>query len=81
MYQKTFLLTKPAMTDILITNTHNLVEPITRTAKSGGSVNIFLILHHYATDVISQFTYGPHGSTKTLVDAKYRNVAEQSYRS
>src|SRR5271170_7408576 len=74
MYKKTFLLTKPAMTDLLNTNTKNLLDSIT---ESNGSVDIYLILHRYATDVIAQFTYGPHGATNTLVDPTYRHVAEQ----
>ena len=77
MYKKTFLLTKPAMTDLLVSNTKNLVEAIKRSGEGGTAVDIYLILHRYATDVISEFTYGPTASTKSLVDTTYRHVAEQ----
>ena len=35
---------------------------------SKGAVDIYILLHRYATDVIAEFTYGPHGATKSLVD-------------
>src|SRR5579859_4065512 len=77
MYKKTFLLTKSAMTDLLVSNTTNLLDAITAATQSSSVVDIFILLHHYATDVISQFTYGPYGSTNSLKDPKYRHVAEQ----
>lgn len=79
MYKKTFLLTKPAMTEFLVRNTRNLVNAIAEEANKSadGVVDVYLILHRYATDVIAEFTYGPQGSTNSLVDTKYRHVAEQ----
>jgi hypothetical protein len=77
MYKKTFLLTKPAMTDLLVRNTMNLVEAIKAGGEGRKPVDIYLILHRYATDVISEFTYGPTASTRSLVDTTYRHVAEQ----
>jgi len=77
MYKKTFLLTKPTVTDLLVKNTRNLIGAITKAVGSGGAVDVFLMLHQYATDVIAEFTYGPHGSTNSLVDTTYRHVAEQ----
>lgn len=77
MYKKTFLLTKPVISDLLVRNTKNLVDNITNLSKSETTVDVYLLLHRYATDVIAEFTYGPHGSTKTLVDPKHRHVAEQ----
>jgi hypothetical protein len=77
MYKKTFLLTKPAMTELLVSNAKNLIDAITTEAKGGKAVDVYLILHRYATDVIAEFTYGPTASTKALVDITYRHVAEQ----
>ena len=77
MYKKTFLLTKPAMTELLVSNTKNLIDAITNAMLTEDTVNIFLLLHHYATDVICEFTYGPNGATYSLLDPKYRHVAEQ----
>jgi|SRR5271170_7244581 len=77
MYKKTFLLTKPAMTDLLVSNTKILVDAVKTDGEGGKAVDIYLILHRYATDVISEFTYGHTASTKSLVDSTYRHVAEQ----
>lgn len=77
MYKKTFLLTKPAMTNLLVRNTRNLIDAIKAEGQSGKVVDIYIILHRYATDVIAEFTYGPTASTKSLVDTTYRHVAEQ----
>ena len=65
------------MTDLLVKNTKNLVDSIKAEEEGGKVVDIYLILHRYATDVIAEFTYGPTASTKSLVDATYRHVAEQ----
>jgi hypothetical protein len=74
MYKKTFLLTKPAMTALLESNTRNLIAAVNAASNP---VNIFRILHYYATDVITEFTYGPLGNTNALVEPKYRDVAEE----
>ena len=72
------------MTDLMVKNTENLIEAIAaESTKSDGTVDIYILLHRYATDVTAEFTYGPHGATRSLVDPKYRHVAEQfalSYR-
>jgi hypothetical protein len=65
------------MTELLRSNTDNLVSAIQEAMKEGRMVDIYLILHRFATDVIAQFTYGPHGSTNSLGDSTYRDVAEQ----
>jgi len=65
------------MTDLLVRNTMNLVEAIKAGGEGRKAVDIYLILHRYATDVISEFTYGPTASTRSLVDTTYRHVAEQ----
>ena len=54
-----------------------MLQAITQYCELGVPVDIYILLHRYATDVISEFTYGPHGSTKTLLDTKFRPVAEQ----
>jgi hypothetical protein len=77
MYKKTFLLTKSVISELLVRNTKNLLQAITQYSEPDVPVDIYILLHRYATDVISEFTYGPHGSTKTLLDTKYRPVAEQ----
>jgi hypothetical protein len=77
MYKKTFLLTKPVISDLLFRNTKNLLEAITQYSEPNVPVDIYILLHRYATDIISEFTYGPHGATKTLLDSRYRAVAEQ----
>lgn len=66
------------MTDLMVKNTGNLVDAIVdESTKSKGTVDIYILLHRYATDVIADFTYGPCGATRSLVDPKYRHVAEQ----
>jgi hypothetical protein len=66
------------MTDLMINNTKNLLEAIVdESTKPNGTVDIYLLLHRYATDVIAEFTYGPSGATRSLVDPKFRHVAEQ----
>jgi hypothetical protein len=66
------------MTDLMVKNTINLVDAIAdESSKSKWTVDIYILLHRYATDVIAEFTYGPNGATRSLVDPKYRHVAEQ----
>lgn len=82
MYKKTFLLTKPNITDILERNTGRLVEAINdaitaHTEGGEGPLDIYILLHRYATDVIAEFTYGPDGNTNSLISPKYRYVAEE----
>jgi hypothetical protein len=77
MYKKTFLLTKPVISELLVNNTKNLMDNIKCLCETETVVDVYILLHRYATDVIAEFTYGPHGSTKTLVDPEYRHVAEQ----
>ena len=82
MYKKTFLLTKPVIAELLERNTKRLVvainNSITVNARGEGStVDIYILLHRYATDVISEFSYGPDGNTNSLVSRKYRYVAEE----
>jgi len=60
MYKKTFLPTKPTMTNLLESHTLHLISVI---AASPNPVDIFRMLHHYATDVVPEFTYGPKGNT------------------
>lgn len=74
MYKKTFLLTKPAITEMLESHTRNLIAFL---SAASNPVDIFRTLHHYATDVIAEFTYGPNGGTNSLVNQKYRHVAEE----
>jgi hypothetical protein len=70
-------LTKREIAVLLVRHTKNLVESI-EAARSGKlTVDIFVLLHRYATDVIAEFTYGPHGATNSLKDETYRHVAEE----
>jgi len=82
MYKKTFLLTKPVIAELLERNTKRLVEAIdsaitVNVGGEGSTVDIYILLHRYATDVISEFSYGPDGNTNSLVSRKYRYVAEE----
>lgn len=43
----------------------------------GSTLDIYILLHRYATDIISEFSYGPAGNTNSLVSRKYRYVAEE----